>query len=435
MPVDPSFTSSVLAIASDAAYSADGDAYDASAVKVEPSEGALKQGLLRPGRQIPAQFTNWRDAEFAAIMLALISNDAGHEAELAGHTTALANHAARLTGAETWIVASSPRFLLLQYLAAGTFVVPPRCVAGFSYGLGGGGAGGGGKAGSEVTDKWIAGGAGGGGALASMQPLRGLIPGETINVFPGAGGVAGPLGATGGDGGDTTVRRGATNLACHVGAQGGRGAVGAHAIYYWVHMTMGGMPTRDAQTMLLGPAGQGIRWDSSTGNPYGKTSDGGPHSLYIPMQPGQGGFGTGGSPNLGSGAGSKNPVGGFAGGSPGVRGPDGRWDFQDATPYEAGFDSRRGGGGGGGGGAGPFGPGGGGGPGQYGDPWSAAQPTNGANAGANSGAGGGGAGSCGWYLNTVDVGGNNGCIAGNGGSGRCHIILVLESTATVTVTP
>lgn len=428
---DPIFSSNALAIATDDNFDAQGDAYDGSAVKVEPSAGEIAQGAIRPARQIGAQAVNWILNQFSQIFSALIANAVEHEDRLDDDDIILADHESRLDTAEAWIADSSPRIKILEFLASGTFEVPPRCVAALSYGCGGGGAGGGGKAGDNTVDRWIAGGAGGGGAWATLIMLRNLVPGETINVDVGAGGAAylATLGGTGGNGGDTIVRRGATPLATHYGAQGGRGAVGAHAITYWVHHTFGGLPIRDLPVMLIGAAAQGIRYDTATGasSPFGRTADGGPHSLYIPMQPGQGGYGSGGSIGPASSAGSRNPIGNYAGGAAGIKGPDGRWDFQDGTPYEPGFDTRRGGGGGGGGGAGPFGPGGQGGAGAYGDPWSAPQPTNGASAGNNSGAGGGGGGSCGWFDDVEDVGGGNGCFGGNGGSGRDYIILVQES--------
>lgn len=425
---DPIFSSNALAIAVDVNYDVHGDAYDGSAIKVEPSAGEIAQGVVRPGEQIAAQHVNWVFNQFSQILSALIANAVDHEDRLDDDEAELLDHENRITVAESWINDTSPRIKIIEHLVSGSEIVPARCSGGFSYSCGGGGAGGGGKIGIVTVDRWISGGAGGGGSYATLLPLRSLVPGESLTVTVGAGGLAltNTLGGTGNNGGDTIVSRGATPLAVHHGATGGRGSIGAHTLTYWVHHTYGGPPVRDINFLLIGPSGQGIRWDSSTANPFGKTADGGPHSLYIPMMPGQGGCGSGGSTGPASQPGAKNLTGGFAGGAAGVKGPDGRWD-PAGVGYVAGYDTRRGGGGGGGGGAGPFGPGAAGGNGQYGDLANSPYRTQGYNAGANTGAGGGGGGSGGYSDDVEDVGGYNSNFGGDGGSGRCYLIFVQES--------
>ncbi|MDB4995193.1 MAG: hypothetical protein JWM74_2625 [Myxococcaceae bacterium] len=425
MPVDPSFSSNALAVASDASFDAQGDAYDGSLVKVEPSAGEIAQGALRPGKQIGAQHFNWLVYEFAKIFVALISNDAAHETRLDTDEALLDSHETRLDVAEAWITNSSPRIKIIEFLVSGSFIVPPRCIAGLSWACGGGGAGGGGKQGDLTVNHWAAGGGGGGGAIASLLPLRSLVSGETIHVDVGAGGepYTLTLGGSGNNGGDTIIRRGATPLAVHAGAQGGRGAVGVHAVADWNWFTMGGTSTKDTPIMLIGVSGQGIRVNVQAATLFGVGANG--MSLYFPMQPAQGGFGAGGSQNPSASPGSKNPAGGFAGGLGGVKGTDGTISAGVATGANS---TRRGCGGGCGGGAGPFGVGGDGGAGQHGDPdGGSVAATSPFNAGAYTGAGGGGGGSGGYCDDIVDVGGNNNNFGAAGGSGRAYIILVQES--------
>lgn len=421
MPHDPSFDSPVLTIGGDTSYDALSDPYDGTVVKVQPSAGQLAQGL-RPSYQLAAQHRNWIDNQIALILAALISNDVIHETRLDADELELADHETRITTAETWISTKSPRIRIYPYTSDGTFVVPARCVAAFSYGAGGGGAGGGGHLGDNHVDRWIAGGAGGGGSLATLIPLIGCVPTETLHVTVGLGGTQQGIGATGGSGGDSIVWRTGLNLAIHAGAEGGRGSIGGMAHSGWTHYTMGGRSVRGGQTMLLGPTGQGIRFDMSTGGSlsiYGNTGqfDGQIQSLYLMMEAAQGGWGAGGSFNPVAGAGAMNPIGGFAGGAAGAKGFDGDPNAPPGDP------TKRGGGGGGGGGAGPWGVGGVGGAGTAGE---ASNSTTGGSALVNTGAGGGGQGSAG-YVDVVGFPSVAGDVAGDGGSGRVYIITVEES--------
>ncbi len=67
---DPIYSSLVLTIASDANYSAEGDAYDGKPLKVAPTAGALLQNA-RPRRQRAAQHENWLMNQFAQLLQAL----------------------------------------------------------------------------------------------------------------------------------------------------------------------------------------------------------------------------------------------------------------------------------------------------------------------------------------------------------------------------
>lgn len=419
MPYLPIFDSTALSIADDTAYDVESDAYDGSAVKVEPSVGQLEQGLWRPARQVAAQHMNWWMSQMALVALGLISNDTVHEDELADHAAELADHETRLDSLEEYVDDHSPRIQVVEFLADGTYVVPPRCVALFAYGCGGGGGGGGGAFGTTTIQRWYPGAGGGGGALASFQVVRSTVAGETLNVVVGAGGFGAVPAQKGGDGGDTQVRRGSNVLNAWAGAQGGEGVYGTATLTYIVSAICGGMPVRNAPKLNIGNSINGMRWDTSTGNIFGKTADGGPHCIILQLVPAQGGWGCGGyqlvGGNLTARAGARNPVGGFAGGAGGPTGTDGDPNFPPGNT------DRKGGGGGGGGGAGPFGPGGFGGAGQHGE---ASQSTAGGTPLANSGAGGGGGGSCGFRDGTgfpsVTGGG------ADGGSGRLYMIAVVE---------
>ncbi len=440
MTIPAIYSSTALTVAQDTAYDAQSDAYDGSAVKVEPSTGALAQGLLRPGRQVAAQNYNWLMGQFAAIMTQLIADTAAQDVRLDADEAELADHETRLASAETWIANNSPRIRTYEYLTSGTLTVGARVVAALAWGFGGGGAGGGGGYGVFNYDEWLAGAAGGGGSLAntialgsSFQHIGGvvdasmggsptpLIPGTVLNIDIGAGGApytATPSG-TGGDGGDTIVRYGSQIYATFAGAQGGRGCVGAALPYVtWAQMTMGGMAVRDTQIMLIGNAGQGIRFDTTPGALWGTLGPGN-STTYIPMQPAQGGYGAGVGPTLlnVSCPGGRNPTGGASGGLAGLKAAD---------YHGAGW--ARGGGGGGGGGAGPLGNGGQGGLGV--PPIPSFYPVHvgayirlstydGYAGGANTGAGGGGGGT-GAYVDAYGRG-------GAGGSGRCLIITVESS--------
>lgn len=409
----PIFDSTALTIAGDAAYDAQGDAVDGSSVKIEPSAGVIAQGAMRPGRQVGAQHLNWLLAQFAGIMSGLITNDDAHEIELLAHTGELGDHQTALDLIFAWINTHSPRIKIVEFLTTSTFVVPPRCVGAMAFGCGGGGAGGTGSTGDTATpdDTWIAGGAGGGASLPCLVPLYGLTPGTTLDVIIGAGGLwGGSQGSTGHDGADSVIAFGATILAQFPGAQGGRGAVGTKIPSTQIHYTMGGMAVRGTPLMLIGPAGQGIRFDYFAGAIFGP----GGQTIYVPMQPGQGGFGAGGSTLPVSQPGSRNIFGGHNPGAGGVKGYD-----LDATIGGSLTPQPRGGGGGGGGAAGAFGPGGAGGSGSH----VIVQGSIPGAGGANSGAGGGGSGS----VNSIAVGGPTPRNAASGGSGRVYIICVLES--------
>ncbi len=427
MPIPLIYSSSALTVAGDPAYDAQLDPYDGSAVKVEPSIGALAQGLLRPGRQIPAQHVNWLNGQFAAIMAQLIADTATQDFRLAADDAELANHETRIVANEAWITNKSPRIRVYQFLTSTTWVVPPRVISAIGYGCGGGGGGGTGHdvvLNGNADDLWIAGAAGGGGAYAQMFPLGSnfsmpaggslnpLVPGTTLNIDIGAGGTPyGAAGGTGNDGGDSKIRLGAALFATFTGAAGGRGSVGLLHAQTVAHFTMGGLPVRDTPVMLIGNAGQGIRFGTAPGEFFGTSA--GSNSLYIPMQAGQGGFGNSGNGSYIPSNGSRNLVGGATGGTGGHKGQD--------------LGSIRGGGGAGGGGAGPWGNGGNGGNGHNvlgvgGAPnnYDGLAPTAGA---ANSGAGGGGSGSTG-SGNTYPPPLRNGAA---GGSGRVYIITVEDS--------
>lgn len=413
MPIsDPIFTSTALQYAADNAYDVQGDAYDSSLVKVEPPLGFIEQGL-RPKRQIAAQHFNWVMGQFALIMQGLISNDGLHEADIDAIELVNATQDGRLDDLEDY----SPRIRIYPFMASTTFQPSTRVLFALGVGCGGGGGGGKGMNGVETEDRWAAGAGAGGGSELIWMPLSGLDPALTYNVDIGAGGLGATVAsASGGDGGDTVLRLGSTQLMVCPGAQGGRGAVGGQMIQYWVGYTLGGVSRKGMPIMTLGGVGRGIRFDTATsgsalGPTYGSVTSGGPHSLMIPLSPGQGGFGAGGSPNPGASnaasQGAPNKVGTFAGGSPGSQGGD--------------FGTARGGGGGGGGGAGPFGPGGNGGGGAQGGIFQGTFPSAGA---ANSGAGGGGSGSVGYSPTGTPVLPRNGA---DGGSGRYYIITVEET--------
>lgn len=412
MPVDdPIFDSTALEYGADADYEVQTDAYDNTPVKVEPSAGLIAQGL-RPERQLAAQYHNWIMRQFALIQLALIGNAVEHETRLDDDEADIADHETRILTLENYVDEHTPRIKVYPYLTSGTFgpggthTPAGRVLASFAAGCGGGGSGGEGKNGEATADRWVAGAGGGGGSLFSFAPILGVDPSVSLlNVDIGAGGVPPAVaGSTGGAGGDSIVRLGATQLAAFGGAQGGRGSVGPYAIVNILHYSFGGFSRKDIPVLLIGPAGQGIR-DVSLVTLLGET-------LYFPMQPGQGGYGAGGSTNPVSSPGSPNPFGNFPGGLAGLKGDDGD---PNAPPGDL---TQRGGGGGGGGGAGPFGPGGAGGRG------GAGQAVYGAagSAAANSGAGGGGGGS-----SAFNNGSSGRSAAGAGGTGRVYIITVEET--------
>lgn len=432
MPHDPSFDSHVLEIADDDNYDVEGDAYDNSSTKIEPSVGVITQGLMRPGRQIPAQHLNWVLSEFAAILVALIANDVSHETRLDTDEAELADHETRITTAEDWIADNSPRLRIMEFLVNSTFVVPARCTFGMSYGCGGGGGGGRGNEIGGLIDCYLAGGAGGGGATASFQVFP-LVPGRTVTVTIGAGGLGGhtSLGDDGADGATTYISDISGTLAAHLGGRGGEGSAGVVGTN-WYHYTLGGGPVSGTSgVIVVGPqtGRKGIRFDTSSTAFFRDSTLG--QTLYVVPPPGSGGYGAGGSKLPGSdpslsgvrvgGSGLRQPGGGFAGGLGGYNGKNGD------TNTPPGDTTKKGGGAGGGGGAGPFGPGAEGGSGAFGQ--AVLVPTGGFDAAANTGAGGGGCGSAGCDNSNLSGRG------GNGGSGRVYVILVLESLATITRSP
>ena len=106
-----------------------------------------------------------------------------------------------------------------EFLASGTFTVPPNVT---HVMLTMWGAGGGASAGFEV-------GAGGGGGAYTNTVAR-VIPGATCNVTVGLGGIGGGNpgnGANGTDGGDSQFALGNTVLAFAGGGGGGRLGIGS----------------------------------------------------------------------------------------------------------------------------------------------------------------------------------------------------------------
>ena len=73
MTTPTEYSSNALQVATDATYAAQGDAYDGSSVKATPTLAEVKQGTMRPLRQVAAQVRNWVDREFASILSALIA--------------------------------------------------------------------------------------------------------------------------------------------------------------------------------------------------------------------------------------------------------------------------------------------------------------------------------------------------------------------------
>ena len=429
------YSSTALGIGSDANYDAQSDAYDGSPTKVEPSAGAIAQGLLRPGRQIPAQHQTWLLSQFAAIMSQLITDGATQDGRLAADDVLLASHTAELATHQNYIDNLSPRLHVAEFLASGTWVVPARCTSAMVFACGGGGAGGTAwMAGAIGDDHWMPGCGGGGGALASTVPLFGLTPGVALNVDIGAGGVRSTTGSTwGANGGDTIVRANTSVLARFKGAEGGHADMGNAAAYPSIVMfVLGGGPVRDVRYVTVGDSGQGIRYDKQFGAVFGTTGQ----SIQFPLQPAQGGWGSGGIPSGGAGPGSLNPLsigGTWVGGAGGQLGTDGTVNSGVGSGTNL---ARRSGGPGGGGGAGPFGNGAAGGSAVDGDPEGGGTTVlahaTGYDALVNSGAGGGGS-SWGWadqsgydpdYVAHLNANG----YGGSGGSGRCYIIWVEETS-------
>ena len=137
----------------------------------------------------------------------------------------------------------------LEYTTSGSYswVVPSGLVSACVLTVGGGGASG--SSGSNVS-----GGGGGGGGLAYVNALS-VTPGETLTLVVGAGGVE-----TGGAGGLSEVKRGATVLTQATGGTGGASAVGGGNVIY----APGG-------TATVGTGGSG----GAGGQPLSNTGGGG----------------------------------------------------------------------------------------------------------------------------------------------------------------
>lgn len=121
----------------------------------------------------------------------------------------------------TWSITTGPP--AVSYTAAGTysFVVPAGVTSVNMVAIGGGGGGqGGGRYGQ---------GPGGGGAQLSFINSISVTPSETLTVIVGAGGLGGAgfdngsQGAAGGNGENSSVRRGGTDLVMAKGAEGASG--------------------------------------------------------------------------------------------------------------------------------------------------------------------------------------------------------------------
>lgn len=297
-----------------------------------------------------------------------------------------------------YIANHSPRVRILEFLASGSFTTGARDVACFAAGCGGGGGGAKGYGGQGTDDRWIAGAGGGAGSIYYCVPII-LLASTTYDVAIGDGGLGATVATgTGGSGGDTILSASAVEIATFGGAQGGRGPVGGVVLSLWNNHAMGGMPRAGANSLTIGSASLGVRYDTS--DAMWTIS-----ALQLQLALAAGGYGSGGSLHPASCNGQPNPFGKFVGGTAGAFGAD--------------LGSSRGGGGGGGGGAGPFGNGGNGGNGH--DPITVpggSAPTAGA---ANSGAGGGGSGS------VAKSGAALVRDGAAGGSGRFRLITVVES--------
>lgn len=245
----------------------------------------------------------------------------------------------------------------------GTFTVPygvsQVMLIGCGAGGGGGGAGTYSPGTNNQTDTWNFGGAGGGGALLG-HALVSVTPGGSYAVVIGTGGSGGAINTGGSDGTDTTFGA----IATFAGAGGGYGAATAYATSSAaIKALTGGSHVRGSSSVpIISQANSG----------YFAQSGGAGVPTFIPTLT---------NASL-TGAGGRNPVGGYAGGSKGADGTD--------------SGTSRGGGGGGGGGAGPYGVGAAGGAGGNGNAGGiGVAGVVGGTASANTGAGGGGGGAAG----------------------------------------
>ena len=202
----------------------------------------------------------------------------------------------------TWsITTSAPA---ISYTTAGTFsfVVPTGVTSVNGVAIGGGGGGqGGGRSGM---------GPGGGGAQLSYTNNIAVTPGETLTVIVGAGGAGGAannnscyaIGGNAGNGENSSIRRGGTDL---VMAKGGEGASGNN-------FGRGG-----------GIFGDGVGFGRSAGGPGGRFysgsewAGGGGGAGGYSGQGGQGGSSTAYQTGVGKGEAPLSGGGGGAGGSAG----------------------------------------------------------------------------------------------------------------------
>lgn len=112
--------------------------------------------------------------------------------------------------------------LTLSVPATYSLVVPTGVTSIVAIAIGAGGGGGG------VSAAATSSAAGGGGGALSYSNAITVTPGETLTVVVGAGGTAGAnTGATGGNGGDSYIRRSATDLLLAKGGSGGGGNTAA----------------------------------------------------------------------------------------------------------------------------------------------------------------------------------------------------------------
>ena len=108
--------------------------------------------------------------------------------------------------------------ITLSVPATYSLVVPTGVTSIDAIAIGGGGGGGGCSAAATAS------GAGGGGGALSYSNAISVTAGETLTVVVGSGGTAGAnTGTAGGDGGDSYIRRSATDLLLAKGGSGGLG--------------------------------------------------------------------------------------------------------------------------------------------------------------------------------------------------------------------
>jgi hypothetical protein len=165
-----------------------------------------------------AQTTNAEIVRVTAISgdtLTITRTQEGTSARLIGISDQIA---ATITAKTlTDIESARPTLQLAVIAASGSVLVPAGVTSILAEAWGGGGAGGG--SGSATGS-----GTGGGSGSYSRRAIP-TVPGETLTVTIGAGGV-GAANAAGGNGGNTLLQRGATTLLQANGGSGGAGATG-----------------------------------------------------------------------------------------------------------------------------------------------------------------------------------------------------------------